>query len=98
MGKRVAKWPHRTAKRHEAEKRQAARATRSIDEQLQLIARRPGASKRETTRLRKLKDATNVTKNTDKGVHMGSEESKARPSAPVQHDEGRGRKGSRNKP
>jgi len=44
----------RAQKQREAEKRQARREARSVLRQLELLKSRPGQSKRETTRLRKI--------------------------------------------
>ena len=55
MGIRIAKHERRTTKQAEAKKRQEARDTRTTEQQIALIATRPGASKRELTRLRGMK-------------------------------------------
>lgn len=72
MGLRIAKHAARKTKREEASKRQAVRDTLTIDEQLQIISRRPGTSKRETKRLLTLKEQANA-KSPNKGVHVGSQ-------------------------
>ena len=49
--KRICTHPYREARRAEAIIRQAKRDSRSTDQQLRLIAKRPGRSQRETARL-----------------------------------------------
>jgi hypothetical protein len=53
MGIRIAKHERRTTKQAEAKKRQEARDQRTTAEQIALIAKRPGQSLKELTRLRK---------------------------------------------